>query len=132
MAEEKFEYQYKDPEHGHYRELFYSFDKDGNYDKRVRFHDDADKAFIEQFWDVQNERIEEARQKVLSGEKSPIYYYMEKTLRDPMTLSNQAAISLWRVKRHFKPNVFNRLSEKNLKKYAETFNITIEELKKID
>jgi len=132
MAEEKFDYQYKDPEHGKYRELFYSFDQEGNYNKKVRFHDDADKAFIEQFWDFQIDRIEEARQKVLSGEKSPLYYFMEKTLRDPMTLSSQVGISVWRVKRHFRPNVFKRLSEKTLGKYAETFEVTIEELKKLD
>lgn len=131
MEDLKFDYKYKDPNHGHYRELFYSYDKDGNYDKRVRIHDDSDKIFIEQFWDVQHDRIESARQEVLSGKKSPLYFYMEKTLMDPATLSGQSSISVWRVKRHFKPTVFNRLSEKTLAKYAEAFNISIEQLKNI-
>ncbi|MBL7137682.1 MAG: hypothetical protein ISS17_02775 [Bacteroidales bacterium] len=132
MEELKFNYKYKDPEHGHYKELFYSYDKDGNYDKRVRFHDDSDRVFIEQFWDVQNNRIEEARQNVLSGKKSPVYYFMEKNLLDPMSLGLQAKIALWRVKLHFKPRVFRRLNEKTLEKYAEAFNITVEQLKNIE
>ncbi|NQV02563.1 MAG: hypothetical protein HQ542_07960 [Bacteroidia bacterium] len=132
MEEQKFEYKYKDPEHGHNKELFYSYDKEGNYDKQVRFHDDADRIFIEQFWDIQHDRIEDARQQVLAGKKSPIFYFMEKNLLDPMSLGLQAKISLWRVKRHVKPRVFKRLSEKTLAKYAEAFSITIEQLKNIE
>jgi len=49
-----------------------------------------------------------------------------------MTLSGQASISLWRVKRHFKPTVFARLSVKTLAKYAEAFNLTIEQVKNIE
>jgi len=132
MEELKFDYEYKNPNHGHYREVFYSYDDKGNYDQRVRGHDDSDKIFIEQFWESQTDRIENARQKVLSGEKSPLYFHMEKTLMDPMTLSGQASISLWRVKRHFKPTVFARLSVKTLAKYAEAFNLTIEQVKNIE
>jgi len=129
MEEMQFDYHYKDPEHGHFREMFYSYDENGNYDKRVRFHDDSDKIFIEQLWDVQNERIATARQKVLSGKASPIVYYMEKNLLDPLNLSMLAGISLWRVKRHFKQNVFKRLKDKTLQKYAEAFRLTIDQLK---
>jgi hypothetical protein len=35
----------------------------------------------------------------------------------------------WRVKRHGKPSVFKKLNDKILSKYAEAFEITIEELK---
>ncbi|NQV01745.1 MAG: hypothetical protein HQ542_03800 [Bacteroidia bacterium] len=132
MEEQKFDYNYKDPVHGHYKELFYSYNKEGNYDKHVRFHDDSDRIFIEQFWDIQNDRIEEARQNVLSGKKSPVFYFMEKNLLDPMSMGMQAKISLWRVKRHLKPGVFKRLSDKTLAKYAEAFNITVEQLKNVE
>ena len=131
MEEQKFDYKYKNPDHGHYRELFYSIDKEGNYKQHVRYHDDSDKIFIEQFWDVQKNRIEQARKEVDSGKKSPIYFYMEKNLMDPATLSSQVSISLWRVKRHFKPGIFKRLNEKTLARYAAEFNISVEELKKI-
>jgi hypothetical protein len=38
----------------------------------------------------------------------------------------------WRVKRHLKPTVFKSLSDSILKKYADAFNISIEELKNVD
>jgi hypothetical protein len=43
-------------------------------------------------------------------------------------------IGLWqcRVKRHFKPSVFKKLSATTLQKYAEVFNVSIEQLKHIE
>jgi hypothetical protein len=35
----------------------------------------------------------------------------------------------WTVKQHIKPDVFKKLSDQKLKKYAEAFNISVEELK---
>ena len=35
----------------------------------------------------------------------------------------------WKVKRHFKPSVFKKLSDKTLNKYADAFDISIDELK---
>ena len=35
----------------------------------------------------------------------------------------------WTIKQHLKPAAFKKLSEKKLNKYAEAFNISVEELK---
>ena len=35
----------------------------------------------------------------------------------------------WQVKRHLKPEVFRKLSDKKLKKYADVFEVSVEELK---
>ncbi len=123
---------YTDKRHGQYRELFYNYDKTGQFEKSVGFHGETDRVTLQQAWDLFHERIEEARGKVHAGKVSPIVYYMEKNLVDPLNLSMLAGISLWKVKRHFKPRVFKRLSEKTLKKYAEAFNISIEELKNVE
>jgi hypothetical protein len=122
---------YKDKRYGQYRELFYNYDNTGQFEKTVGFHGETDRVSLQQAWDLFHDRIEEARVKVLEGKASPIVYYMEKILADPLNLSMMAGISLWRVKRHFKPRVFNRLSEKTLRKYAEAFNVSIEELKNV-
>jgi hypothetical protein len=123
---------YKDKSHGQYRELSYSYNEGGDFQKTVGFHGEADRQILQQAWDLFKERIEEARQKVLAGKASPVVYYMEKNLLDPMNLSMMAGISLWRVKWHFKPGVFNRLRENTLQKYATAFNVTIDQLKKIE
>ena len=123
---------YKDKAYGQFRELSYSYQEDGTFGKTVGFHDEADRLVLQQAWDLFKERIEDARQRVHAGKVSPVVYYMEKNLLDPMNLSMMAGISLWRVKWHFKPSVFGRLKEKTLQKYATAFNITIDQLKKVD
>jgi hypothetical protein len=123
---------YTDKRYGQFRELFYNYDNTGQFEKTVGFHGETDRVTLQQAWDLFHDRIEEARQKVLAGKVSPVVYYMEKILADPLNLSMMAGISLWRVKRHFKPRVFKRLNEKTLQKYAVAFNISIDELKKVD
>jgi len=117
---------------GHYRELFYSFRSDGTFNKEVRLHDDSDKLFINQAWEVFDERIENALRKVLAGKVSPIVYYMEKDLLDPLSLAMQAGIPLWRVKWHFRPGIFKRLKAETLQKYASVFSITVKPLKQVE
>ena len=78
-----------------------------------------------------NERIAEAKMQVEIGEVSPIVYYMEVNKMDLTILSSYVGIWKWRVKRHFKPTVFAKLSDSILKKYADAFEISIAELKNI-
>ncbi len=123
---------YKNKAYGQYRELSYSYQDGGKFEKTVGFHGEADRLILQQAWDLFQERIEDARQRVLAGKASPVVYYMEKNLLDPLNLSMMAGISLWRVKWHFKPGVFKRLKNKTLLKYAEAFNITLDQLRKVD
>ena len=120
---------YKDKSYGQYRELSYSYDEGGKFETTVGFHGEADRLILQQAWDLFNERITEAKNKVLAGKVSPIVYYMEKNLLDPMNLSMMAGISVWRVKLHFKPSFFKRLGPSTLKKYADAFNVTVDQLK---
>jgi hypothetical protein len=57
---------------------------------------------------------------------------MEKILADPLGLSMMAGVPLWKVKLHFRPFFFKRLTEKTLAKYAEAFNISVEQLKNME
>lgn len=79
-----------------------------------------------------NRRIEEAKDKVASGLASPIVYFMEVHRMDMTTLCGYVSMMRWRVKRHFNPAVFRKLRSSVLKRYAEAFDITIEELKAFD
>ncbi len=123
---------YKNKDYGQSRELLYSYENDGQYKKTVGYHGEPDRIILQQAWDHFGERIEEARKRVKAGKVSPVAYYMEKNLLDPMNLGMITGISLWRVKWHFRPVVFNRLHEKTLQKYAKAFNITIDQLKNIE
>ena len=75
-------------------------------------------------------KIQKAREKVQNGEASPLLYYMEKGIMDLSILASYTGFWKWSVKKHLKPAGFNRLSHEKLQKYANLFEVSIEELKK--
>ncbi len=79
-----------------------------------------------------NERIALAKQKVNKKETSPIEYYMELHKMDVQILASYVGMWKWRVKRHFNPHRFKKLSNKTLQKYADIFEVTITQLKDIN
>jgi len=80
-------------------------------------------------WEDAEARMNEALQKIQSGEASPILYYMELNLMDMPTLSAYTGFWQFTIKRHLKPSVFKNLSNKKLQQYAEVFDISVDELK---
>ncbi|STO92742.1 Uncharacterised protein [Haemophilus pittmaniae] len=69
---------------------------------------------------------------VKRGEKSPLFYYMYYYRFDLIGLAQATGFWQWQIKRHFRPTIFQKLSEQKLAKYAEVFQIDIEALKHID
>ena len=69
------------------------------------------------------------KQNIKSGNASPIVYFMELHKMDWTTLADYVGMWKWRIKRHAKPSVFKKLNNTILQKYADTFQISVEELK---
>lgn len=111
------------------KELLYATDENGNYTTTLSTGWEPKTIALSNSIDEINERIADAKQQVLNGEVSPIVYFMEFNKMDLNILSSYVGFWKWRVKRHFKPSVFATLSDKILQKYADTFGISIEELK---
>lgn len=111
------------------KELLYATDENGNYTTTLSTGWEPKTIALSNSIDEINERIADAKQQVLDGEVSPIVYFMELNKMDLTILSSYVGLWKWRVKRHFKPNVFAKLNDNTLKKYADTFNISVEELK---
>ena len=82
-------------------------------------------------WEFINEELAEVLKKVKKGLLSPLAYHMNKNLMDVKMLSQYAAFSSWKVKRHLKPRVFNSLDDAVLQRYAAVFNMTTEQLKEV-
>ena len=122
---------YTNKDHGQHRELLYDYKDGGEFEKNIGFHGEPDRVSLQQAWEVFDERISEAKNRVLAGKASPIVYYMEKNLLDPLNLSMMAGIAVWRVKWHLKPGVFKRLKRSTLEKYATAFNISVDELSNV-
>ena len=118
---------------GKTREIQYALDKEGHYTQVKSVGWEPKNIVMQQAWDEVNERVKEALQKVKSGEKSPIYFFMHRNIMDIRILSEYTGFFRWTIKRHFKPSVFNRLSDKKLQKYAEAFRLnSINDLKHFD
>jgi len=111
------------------REVCYVKNQDGKYETALSKGWDVKKEALDSAWTDVNERIEDARQAVVRGEKSPVHYFMELRLMDLPVLSGYTGFFSFFIKRHLKPSVFKNLSEKKLGKYARAFDVTIEELK---
>ncbi|SFB01597.1 hypothetical protein SAMN05660845_1321 [Flavobacterium swingsii] len=111
------------------KELVYATDEKGNYTTALSTGWEPKTIALSNSIDEINERIATAKEQVKNGEVSPIVYFMEFSKMDIAVLSSYVGMWQWRVKRHFKPTVFAKLSNTILQKYAETFNISVEELR---
>ncbi|OFY48536.1 MAG: hypothetical protein A2W85_09505 [Bacteroidetes bacterium GWF2_41_31] len=113
---------------GKLREPIYSLDENGNYTTVQSVGWNPKNEVMKEAWDQVNDKVEHARNKVLSGELSPLGYYIEKNIMDIWLVANYMGMWRWTVKRHLKPKIFARLKEETLEKYARVFNITKEQL----
>jgi len=113
------------------KELCYAVDKDGNYTTKLSKGWDVKAIALNESLELIKERVADFKARCLKGEISPVQYYMEFNRMDLQVLSDYMGKWQWQIKRHFKPSVFSKLSDKIVNKYAETFNITVEQLKDI-
>lgn len=114
------------------KEVLYAIDENGNYTKQLSrgWQIKADALGIS--WQEAKTRIENAKQQFEKGEVSPILFFMELNLMEISILSDYTGFWKCTIKRHFKPSVFAKLSNKKLQIYAEVFGITVEQLKKCE
>lgn len=113
------------------KEVCYAVDETGKYTTNLSTGWDIKASALNLAWEDIDNRISQAREKVLNGKASPILFYMELKLMDISTLSAYTGFYKWTIKRHLQPEIFSRLSHKKLKLYAETFEINIDKLKNI-
>lgn len=76
-----------------------------------------------------NNNIKEAYKEVKDGNKSPLYYHMFEARMDLVVLSQSTGFFKWTIKRHFKPEVFAKLSDEKLLEYCDVLGKTLQEIK---
>lgn len=111
------------------KEVVYAVDQSGKYSSELSTGWDVKSKALDLAWQDIEKRIEAAKQKVLNNEASPILYFIELRLMDTGILAAYTGFWKWTIKKHLKPAVFNKLSEKKLQQYANAFNVSVEELK---
>ena len=104
--------------------------EDGKYEP-VQTGSYLTKNFLDDY-ELKRHHLEESLKKqILSGEVSPIYYFM---VLEELTLSELAAragIRKGKVRKHMQGSEFASITPDVLQKYADVFNITVPEMLKL-
>ena len=111
------------------KEVVYAVDNSGNYTTELSTGWDVKTKALDLAWQDIEQRIADAKQKVLNNEASPVLYFMELRLMDMGIVAAYTGFWKWSIKQHMKPAVFKKLSDKKIQRYAAAFNITPDELK---
>jgi hypothetical protein len=114
------------------KEVCYATDNSGKYVTELSMGWDIKITALDAAWQDIEVRIATARKKVLSREASPILFFMERGLMDIGILADYTGFWKWQIKRHLKPAVFIKLSDKKLQRYAEVFNVSVEDFKNMN
>jgi hypothetical protein len=81
-----------------------------------------------QAWQEIDKHIEESTDKVAAGRASCLHYYMTANQMDTSLLASYTKQPRWLVCLHLIPSCFKRLGPGTLKKYAEVFNVSEDDL----
>jgi len=110
-------------------EVCYAVGRNGKYTLSPSLGWEAKNVVNEQAWALIVEETERMHRLVKKRKMSPIAYYQASHQMDIGLLAQYVNMARWRVKRHLKPAIFNRLPDRILRKYAEVFALSIDELK---
>jgi hypothetical protein len=109
------------------KEVCYATDSEGKYVKELSRGWEVKINALDLAWEDIEARVKAARQKVLNNEASQVLFFMERRLMDIGIVSAYTGFWKWQIKRHMKPAVFKKLSDKKIKRYAEAFNVTVDD-----
>ncbi len=83
---------------------------------------------LDDFWKKMEHRERMMREKLIKAEVSPIHYYMAIEELTVQELAQRAGSSVAKVKRHLSMKGFEKAKVRDLKKYADVFNIPVSNL----
>lgn len=110
-------------------EVCYVTDENGNYVTQLSNGWQIKSEALDVAWHDIEEKVNAAKKKVENNEASPILFFMELRVMDLSILSAYTGFWKWTIKRHMKPAVFKKLAHDKLKRYADVFDISVEQLK---
>ena len=88
----------------------------------------ATKLAVSEYEELKQNALKKAQE----GEASCLEYFMYDNRMDLVTLSSVTGMFQFRIKRHFKVDIFKKLSDKVLTKYANAFNVKLQDLKEFE
>lgn len=116
--------------HGHLKVIYGT--RDGRYEAATSSGWQDEAYATEMAVAELDEQTRAARESVARGEYSPLYYHMFRFRHDETGLAMAAGVWKWQLRRHLRPEIFAKLPDKTLQKYADALQISIDELKRTD
>jgi hypothetical protein len=113
------------------QEITYAVDANGRYVVVPSLGWEPKNIANAQAWEVIAEDIRTQARRVRAGERSPLAYHLARNLMTVGLAASYVRLPRWRVKRHLKPSVFDRLKPEILQRYADLFGLTLAELKRL-
>ena len=115
--------------YGGHKKLLYATDESGEYVGVASSGWEAETIATDSALNLLQQQQAETWQRAQRGETSALEYYMVYRRMDVALLSQASGIFQWRIRRHFKPEIYPGLSNKLLARYSEALGIEIPTLK---
>ena len=88
--------------------------------------------FLSDFY-LKKENLEKAlREELKKGIISPVFYYMLLQDMGPGDLAKRVGISKRKLRKHFRPDIFAKLGDAMLQKYAIVFGVDVAKMKLVE
>lgn len=111
------------------RKLMYALDDKGEYTSVVsagwEAEDESTMAAVREIDRLCQDALRRAR----TGAASPLEYHMYARRMEPATLSQTTGFPEWRIKRHFRPEIFAKLPANLMARYLEALNLSAEQIR---
>ena len=115
--------------YGGHKKLLYATDESGEYVGVASSGWEAETIATDSALNLLQQQKNETWQRAQCGETSALEYYMVYRRMDVALLSQTSGIFQWRIRRHFKPEIYARLTNKLLVRYSEALGIEVPTLK---
>ena len=92
---------------------------------------EVEEIVTQQAADIFSAYAAEAHARALKGERSPLEYWMYARRMDLGTFAQSSGVWRWRIRRHFQPTRFAKLSTRMLDRYAHALGITRDTLSRL-
>lgn len=116
---------------GGHRKAMYAVGPDGRYTLVPSKGWEVEATVTLQAVEAFQRQADDARRRAREGKTSPLEFHMYDRRMDLVLLSQTSGVWRWRIRRHFRPEVFARLRPKLLARYADALGLTVEQLKQL-
>ena len=111
------------------KKAIYATDEEGHYGVIASSGWDVEEEATKQALHELERLAEDAYEEVERGDASPLFYHMYAQRMDLQVLSQTTGMFQWRIKRHFKPEIFAKLDDDFLARYSDVLGMSVDELK---